>query len=605
MKFNLFKIKNELQSAENNKSVLKIPYFVFTISLIVTVAITYFYYASTKTIDSQRFSNKVLKARETIKNKLDNYITLLRAGRGFFAAGKDVDKQSFEEFVDNLRLNELYPGIQAIGFSKVFKREEKESLEKQMQREGHENFKVTPENPRQDYQSIIYLAPLNESNQKAIGFDMSTESVRKLALDTARDQGSYTVSGKVLLLQDTENPGFLIYLPIFRDDKIPATIEQRREKIQGYIYSPFRAGIFVNDVVKQLNDNAVSFKIYDEGIDENSLLAIGNQSVNAAESDLTEVSQIDVGNKKWTIVYTPTAEFNAESLRWWTPIIFLLGLAISVILFVLSFSQHTANQKLLLIAGELSDSEAEVQKLLISETKAREFAEKADKVKTEFISTVSHELRTPLNAITGWLQILKSNNLNDEAKQKAVEIINKNLRLQVDLVEDMITFSDDNYLGNQTSGEKFSFKKMIEECLSEIENSVNAKEITLSGALSAENNTVFGDRKKIKKTVLRLLDNSIKFTPSNGKISVSLNSDSENLYLKIADSGEGIRTDLLPHIFGHFNQSDTSSTRKHGGLGLGLAIAEKVISYHQGKITAESDGKGKGSCFTVSLPLNK
>ncbi len=605
MKFNLFKVKKGLQSKENNKSGLEIPYFVFTISLIVTFSITYFYYASTKTIDSQRFSNNVLKARETIKNKLDNYITLLRAGRGFFAAGKNVDKQSFEEFVDNLRLQELYPGIQAIGFTKVFKPEEKENLVQQMQREGHDNFKITPENPRQNYQSILYISPLNESNQKAVGFDMSTEPVRKMALDNARDQGSYAVSGKVLLLQDTENPGFLIYLPIFKDDKIPETVEERREKILGFIYSPFRAGVFVNDVVKQLNDNAVSFKIYDNHIAEENLLAIGNRSFNIIGSDLTEVNEIDVGNKKWTIVYTPTAEFNSESLRWWTPIIFLLGLAISIILFVLSFLQHKVNQKLMLIAGELADSEAEVQKLLVSETKARESAEKADKVKTEFISTVSHELRTPLNAITGWLQILKSNNINNEAKQKAVEIINKNLRLQVDLVEDMITFSDDNYLGNQTNGEKFSFKKMIEECLLEIENNVNAKGINLFRTISDENCTVFGDRKRIKKTVLRLLDNAIKFTPNNGNISISLNSDAENLQLKIADSGEGISADILPHIFGHFNQSDNSITRKHGGLGLGLAIAEKVISFHQGKITAESAGKGKGSVFTISLPLNK
>lgn len=603
MKSRIIKVKDDIFGDISNKTSLRIPYFVFTISLIATCVITYYFYSSAKTIDSQRFTTEVTKVRNAINTKLETYLALLRASRGYFKSSENVDKKSFEDFVSSLRLREIYPGIQGIGYSIIFTQAEKAELEKRMLEEGHQTFSVRPDTPRDEYQSIIYIAPIDDRNLRAVGFDMSSEPTRKLAIDTARDSGVYAITGKVLLMQDTETPGFLIYLPVYKSEDIPQTLEERREKIQGFIYSPFRANEFVKDVLKELSNKSITFKIYDENRDENNLLAIGNAEEKSGSTSFIEESRIELNNRHWVIVYTPTSAFTSQSLVWWTPIIFILGLTFSVILFVLSLSQLRTNEKLIKTAQDLAFSQLEVQKLLESEMEAREKAENAGRVKTEFISTVSHELRTPLNAIAGWLTILKSNNLNPETKTKAIETIDKNLRSQVNLVEDMIIFSDASYLNNLNLEEIFSFNELIKDCLEQLKSKAKEKEISIFSELSAEKNTIKGNSAKLKKTILRLFDNAIKFTPNQGQISVYLSSDDKELELKIVDTGEGIEPEKLSLVFGDFRQLDSSYTRKRGGLGLGMAIAKKVIGFHHGEISAHSEGVGKGTTILIKLPL--
>lgn len=603
MKSKIIKVKDDIFGDISDKASLRIPYFVFTISLIATCVITYYFYSSAKTIDSQRFTTEVTKVRNAINTKLETYLALLRASRGYFKSSQKVDKKSFENFVDSLSLREIYPGIQGIGYSIIFTQAEKEALEKQMIEEGYQTFSVRPDTPRDQYQSIIYIAPVDDRNMRAVGYDMSSEPTRKLAIDTARDSGVYAITGKVLLMQDTETPGFLIYLPVYKSEDTPQTLEAKRENIQGFIYSPFRANEFVKDVIKELSNRLITFKIYDESLQENNLLAIGNSEQTPGSSDFIEESRIELNNRHWVIVYTPTAAFTNQSLIWWTPIIFILGLSFSVILFVLSLSQLRTNEKLIKTAQDLAFSQLEVQKLLESETAAREKAEKAGKVKTEFISTVSHELRTPLNAIAGWLTILKSNNLNPETKTKAIETIDKNLRSQVNLVEDMIIFSDASYLNNLNLEEVFSFNELLKDCLEEVKIKAKEKEISIFSELRGEKDSVKGNSAKLKKTILRLFDNAVKFTPSQGQISVYSTSNEKELELRIADTGEGIDPEKLSLVFGDFQQLDSSNTRKRGGLGLGMAIAKKVIGFHNGEISAHSEGIGKGTTILIKLPL--
>lgn len=603
MKSRIIKVKDDIFGDISNKTSLRIPYFVFTISLIATCVITYYFYSSAKTIDSQRFTTEVTKVRNAINTKLETYLALLRASRGYFKTAQKVDKKSFESFVNSLRLREIYPGIQGIGYSIIFTQAEKAELERRMLEEGYQTFSVRPDTPRDEYQSIIYIAPIDDRNLRAVGYDMSSEPTRKLAIDTARDSGVYAITGKVLLMQDTETPGFLIYLPVYKSEDIPQSLEARRDNIQGFIYSPFRANEFVKDVLKELSNKSITFKIYDENRDEKNLLAIGNAEEKSGSASFIDESRIELNNRNWVIVYTPTSTFTSQSLVWWTPIIFLLGLTISVILFVLSLSQLRTNEKLVKTAQDLAFSQLEVQKLLESEMEAREKAENAGRVKTEFISTVSHELRTPLNAIAGWLTILKSNNLNPDTKNKAIDTIDKNLRSQVNLVEDMIIFSDASYLNNLNLEELFSFNELIKNCLEEVKIRAKDKEISIFSELSAEKNTIKGNSAKLKKTILRLFDNAIKFTPTRGQISVYLTSDDKKLELKIVDTGEGIEPEKLSLVFGDFRQLDSSNTRKRSGLGLGMAIAKKVIGFHHGEISAHSEGIGKGTTILIKLPL--
>ncbi len=607
MKKKIRKLFNEHLGNISKKGGLKIPYFIFTISIILTMAVAYFFYSNAKTIDSKRFASDVLKVKAVIKSRLDTYISILRAGRGYISASDNVNRDRFREFTENLRLKNNYPGVQAIGFVKFFTAPEKEAVEKQMRSEGFPDFTVKPDTPRNEYQSIIYIEPFNERNKKAHGFDMSSEATRKLALDTARDTGNYTISGKVVLIQDElkPQPGFIIFAALYKGNKTPETVEERRKQLDGFVFGAFQAFEFTTEVINDLKTSEIAFKIYDNEVNEANLLAIGNDEQSLFISDLKEQNEIDVGGRKWIVTYTALEKFKANSLTWWTPIIFLLGLATSVILFFLSLSQSRANIKLSQIAKDLAQSETEVQKLLESEQNAREIAEKSNKVKDEFISIISHEMRTPLNSISGWVQILKSDSLPQITKDRAISKINKNLRSQVSLVDEMIDFSDTTSFQKQDKWEQKSFTELVETCLGEINNQFVNRQLNLTKEFGEQDFYIFCDKEKVKKAVLHLLNNALKFTPKDGLITVNLSLKDSVGELKITDTGEGISSENLSDIFNVFNQLDASTTRKYGGLGLSLAIVKKIVEGHSGKIIAESEGLGKGSTFTVTLPVSK
>jgi signal transduction histidine kinase len=601
------KFKSDFLVQVNNKSILRIPYFVLTISLIVTVAITYFYYSSAKRIDSDRFRNQTNRIKEELENRLDTYIALLRAGRGFFYAKQDVDRLEFNRFIENLNLRKNYPGVYAIGYARVIKADEKDAVVAQMRREGAADFSIKPDLPaRDEYRSIVYIEPLDERNRLALGYDMSTEANRKAAMDTACDTGVYATSGRVTLVQETEPEapgGFLIYVPVYKSGTIPATVEERRRDLKGFLYSPFRSGEFVKDVTGDGTLNEVAFRIYDNEFDESNLLATANPDEKMTEFPLEGRNEIEFNNRKWVIVYTSTSRFHKQSLIWWTPIIFFLGLAISVILFFLSLSQSRTNQNLIRTANDVAVSAATIRNLLVREQEARGNAEKSAKVKDEFLATVSHELRTPLNVIGGWVNILKLSGVDDEIKRRAIETINKSLRAQANLVEQMLIFSDKEFLVNPEKWQKIGFTGLVDECLEKFDGRLKDKKLTLEKHLPDTDLGVLGDRDKLTQALSCLLDNSTKFTPPSGTIVVDLQRNGDRLFLRIDDTGEGISPEMLPHIFEGFRQSDSSTVRRHSGIGLGLAISKKIFEAHQGTIEVQSEGPQKGSSIIVTLPL--
>lgn len=608
MTLSVQKKETEILDETSKKSLLKIPYFVLTISLIVTISVTYFYYSSAKTIDAQRFESRTNKIKSEIENRVNIYIALLRAGRGFFYASEKVEREEFAKFVENLNLRNQYPGVLAIGFSKIFSPEEKDALVRQMKSDGFSDFTIKPDTPRDEYNLIIYIEPLNERNRVALGFDMSSEPTRKLAMDSARDRGLFATSGRVILVQEKveeAQPGFLIYVPVYKNKEVPETIEERRNQIEGFIYSPFRANEFVKDVVREGGIDEVSFKIYDYELNENNLLATGNEELGINDSVLRGQNEVEFGSRKWVITYTPTKRFQSQSLVWWTPIIFFLGLAICIILFFLSLSQSRTNLNLIRTADDLAASGVIVQTLLESEKAARENAEQSGKVKDEFLATISHELRTPLNVIGGWVNILKLSGVEKETTEKAIETINKNLRMQANLVEQMLIFSDKEFLINSKNWQNISLADLITECFEQINQKINEKNLVLIKNLTQDETKIYGDKEKLRQAFIYLLDNSIKFTPSGGTISVDLSKLDKQISTKITDTGEGISKEMMPHIFEGFRQSDSSTIRKYSGLGLGLAVAKKIVEGHHGTIKVESEGLQKGAVFTVNLPLAK
>ena len=235
--------------------------------------------------------------------------------------------------------------------------------------------------------------------------------------------------------------------------------------------------------------------------------------------------------------------------------------------------------------------------------RAKKEAEEAARAKDEFLSVVSHELRTPLNGILGWAQILQTRKPNPETTERAIEAILRGARAQSKLIEDILDFT--RIISGKLRLEvmQIDLTMIVESALDVITPAANAKEIRLQTVLDS-NGFVSGDASRLQQVLWNLLSNAVKFTPRGGRVQISVQRVNSSVEISVSDTGKGISADFLPFVFERFKQSDNSTTRRHGGLGLGMAITRHIIELHGGTIRAESAGENHGTTFTVSLPVS-
>ena len=235
--------------------------------------------------------------------------------------------------------------------------------------------------------------------------------------------------------------------------------------------------------------------------------------------------------------------------------------------------------------------------------RARAQAEAANRMKDEFLATVSHELRTPLNAIVGWSHMLRTRSFDEATSARALETIERNAKSQAQIVEDILDVSRIITGKLRLEVQPVDPAAIIESALDSVRPAAEAKEIRLQSILDPRAGPVLGDGNRLQQVVWNLLANAVKFTPKGGRIQVRLERVESYVEVVVADTGQGIHADLLPYVFDRFRQGDSTSTRLHGGLGLGLAIVRHLVELHGGTVWAASGGEGKGATFSVHLPL--
>ncbi|HEY0007483.1 MAG TPA: ATP-binding protein, partial [Tepidisphaeraceae bacterium] len=243
------------------------------------------------------------------------------------------------------------------------------------------------------------------------------------------------------------------------------------------------------------------------------------------------------------------------------------------------------------------------EQMLESERVARSEAERVSKMKDEFLATLSHELRTPLNAIYGWAQILRFGATDPAELAQGLETIERNARAQSQIIEDLLDMSRIISGKIRLDVQRLDVAAVLEAAIETVRPAANAKDIRLQATIDPHPGPVTGDPNRLQQVFWNLLSNAIKFTPRGGRVQVLLERVNSHLEIGIIDSGEGIPAAFLPHVFDRFRQADGSTTRSHGGLGLGLAIAKQLIELHGGSVRAKSAGPGQGAAFIVHLPL--
>jgi signal transduction histidine kinase/DNA-binding response OmpR family regulator len=271
--------------------------------------------------------------------------------------------------------------------------------------------------------------------------------------------------------------------------------------------------------------------------------------------------------------------------------------------------KHAQEEKeRLLVSEKAARLEAEQAQLvsaqlLIREKDARAQAEAANRLKDDFLATVSHELRTPLNSILGWVQLMLTGRFDEAQSMRALRTIERNTKALAQIIEDLLDVSRIISGQLRLDVKPLELGPVIATAFDAVRPGVDAKNIRLKASLDDSVGAILGDPNRIQQVVWNLLSNATKFTPSGGEVEVKLDRVQANARITVADSGEGISKEFLPHVFERFTQADSSFARVHGGLGLGLAIVRHLVEMHGGAVGADSPGPGKGAVFTVSFPL--
>ena len=229
--------------------------------------------------------------------------------------------------------------------------------------------------------------------------------------------------------------------------------------------------------------------------------------------------------------------------------------------------------------------------------------EEASQLKDEFLATVSHELRTPLNAVLGWATLLRSNNLDEAGRERALETITRNARSQQQLIEDLLDVSRAISGKLRLDARRVNPKKFIEEAIEALRPTAQARKVRIRQIIERNLGSVLGDPARLRQVVWNLLSNAIKFSSRGGLVVLTARRVDASLEISVKDRGQGISPEFLPYVFERFRQADMTTTRMHGGLGLGLAIVRQLVELHSGTVTVESPGHGLGATFTVRLPM--
>jgi signal transduction histidine kinase/ActR/RegA family two-component response regulator len=252
---------------------------------------------------------------------------------------------------------------------------------------------------------------------------------------------------------------------------------------------------------------------------------------------------------------------------------------------------------------ERTRTEHDHAELLTRERAARAEAQAAVHAKDEFLAVVSHELRTPLQSMLGWAQILREKRVDERTMQRGLETIERNVKTQAQLIEDLLDISRIVTGAIRLDLRPIQLGAVVDAALTQVTRSADTKAIRLEASIDPGVGEVLGDPARLEQVVSNLLSNAVKFTPNGGRVSVRLEHDSAAARLVVEDSGRGISPDFLPHVFDRFRQADSTTTRSHGGLGLGLSIVHHLVALHGGTVEAESAGENRGATFTVTLPL--
>lgn len=579
------------------------PWLVLAMSLVMTLMA---YHITVAEIDSkidQRFSLQSQDVAQAIQRRLAAYQLAIRAGRGLFDASDEVSRAEWKNFVKDLQLNQL-PGIQGLGYAQWIPAEQLASHLTAM-RVDFPEYTIRPADERDDYTSIIYLEPFDWRNQRAFGFDMFSEPVRRAAMQSAMDKDIVAVSGRVVLVQETESEpqyGFLVYFPVYKSGLPTTTVAERRAAIQGFVYAPFRMNDFMDGVLTSYQ-HGIDIAVYvGNKVDSEHLLYASSDSLRLrtetySEAPFVKSTLIGNGEHTWTLITTTTDAYLTTVDRSPATIVLISGLLINGLLFLMTFALTQQRRRLLSINHSLD--------------RARQEANQANNAKSSFLATMSHEIRTPLHGIIASVDLLARTSLNQD-QHELTSTVNQSAHSLLAIINNILDFSKIESGKFELHNQAFNIETLIMHIEDLMQPLATQRKVQLDIRLTQYNHSwLFGDALRLQQIITNLISNAIKFSSGQanmGYVVVTINLTRVNeyqyeLFISVRDNGIGMSEEQLERLFTPFEQATQDTSHKYGGTGLGLVICRDLTRMMGGSLTVESK-LDQGSQFNVHIPFH-
>lgn len=547
-------------------------WLIFLLGMTLTLFMSNYFHRSRVQELNRHFDAESEEILRIVQRRLERYEHALIQARAFLMQAEPITNQIFQEYLENTELMKRYPGMQALAYVKKFSSK------------SNSDTGVWPQNPKGELTSIVYIAPMDWRNKRALGYNMMTEPIRRLAMEKARDSGKAAISGKLVLMQENNidtQPDFIIFVPIY-GKTIPSTLSQRRLNLTGYVTSPFRIGDLLNAILPESAKSKIDFEIYQgKEVSPSTLLyeTTANRPYNDRLHQQALRKEISIGDNIFQVNFYFTQEFVPKS-GYYSPLLAgTLGLLVTLLLMWVFYLTHR---------------QVEINRQALSE-------------RDEFLSIASHELKTPITSLQLQLQMIRRGvkpELGHAPSPEKLALALDNSVSQVDrinrLIADLLEISKLQRGKLTYYFEVTNLAQLIHSTFDlhreQLLLAGNGVEFNLDESLNLE-----CDKFRMEQVITNLITNAIKYGKGS-IITVTLSRQEVNCILSIKDQGQGIPQEFQEKIFERFERA--SASRNISGLGLGLYISQQIIRTHQGRIRVESQ-EGNGSEFIIILPLKQ
>ncbi len=588
--------QDRLKFLSNKKVYGSSSHFVatFLVLLACLAASAYYWYgmrSSVRDIFNKDSEQTIVTAEHAIGSRLQIYSNIMVGGVGLFNASDSVTRQEWAEFIGTYDIPNNYPGASGFGYGPYIKAQDLDAYVQQVQATDVPNYSVIHTDGSDVYVPSLYVEPFNDARRSLLGFNMINEPARRTALIKARDTGKMAITGKVILAQSkdggatNQEPGIILYVPVYKRGLPTDTAEQRQAAIQGYVYASLRVNELLKGIFGDEGNKNLALELYDSPNKNDDSLMYRSDNYNAIASQrgaLTNERTLDLSDHQWTIAYAVSPRMLSASDRSAPWITLLRGVAISFVVAVLVYYLLTNRTRKLMRAQRV-----EVQS-----------------AKDDLLSLASHQLRTPATVVKQYVGMLLQGyggKLTAQQKDMLNRAYVSNER-QLQIINQILYVARLDAGQLKLQKERFDYVRLVRDIVREHEGTIRESHQKLIKKIPRKKIEIVADPQYLSMAIDNLLSNANKYTPPGGKITVVLEQVDNKLVLTIADTGVGISPKETEHIFEKFTRGQNELVGEVGGSGIGLYLVKRITELHKGTITAQSLHPN-GSLFTLTLPM--